>query len=160
MTTVAKNYAFVVAALIIFALPPLISDSVFHAIRVRFHTVGIQSPIENYQGDALFFLVVTAFLLAPWTIAIAFRIKGISDWAALVPLLALIICWLLRQRERPIDTQHIVSWISYIGYSCAAIGSVGSARQERRWIQLIWLPAMFFLILFVAADWCLDVFME
>ena len=160
MNAITKNNALIAVALIICTLPPLVSGSVFHAIRVSFNTVGLQTPIENYLGDTVFFLVATAFFITPWVVAIAFRLKGISNWNAVVPLLALIICWLLRQRERPLDFEHIVSWIAYIGFSYAVIGYVGSGHQERHWLKLVWLPSMFFLILLLGADWWFNVFFE
>jgi hypothetical protein len=160
MTAVTKNFTLAAAALAVSTLPPLLAGTVFHTIRNRYNTVGIQTPTENYSGDIVFFLVATTFLLAPWGVALAFRIKGIPGWVAFIPLIALIACWLINQRERPAESAELLSWLAFMGYACSAIGSSASERDDRRWLRLIWLPSMFFLIFFVAAGWWFDVFFE
>lgn len=160
MNAAAKNFSLVTAALALSALPALIAGPVFHAIRLQFDTVGIQSAVQNYLGDAVFFLVATLFLLVPWIVAFALRIRGIPDWAATIPLIALITYWLLNQRDLPAESARLLSWIAFMGYAFSAIGSAGAGREDRRWIRLIWFPSMFFLIFFVAAGWLFDVFFE
>ena len=160
MTAVTKNFTLAAAALAISTLPPLFADTIFHTIRLRFNTVGIQTPTDNYSGDVVFFLVVTTFLLTPWVVAFALRIKGISDWVVFIPLIALIACWLINQRERPAESAQLLSWVAFMGYACSAIGCAASERDDRHWLRLVWFPTMFFLIFFVAAKWWFDVFFE
>lgn len=160
MTAVTKNFTLAAAALAISTLPPLFARTIFHTIRLRFNTVGIQTPMENYSGDAVFFLVATAFLLTPWVVTFALRIKGIPDWVAVIPLIALIACWLLNQRERPAESAQLLSWVAFMGYASSAVGCAASERDDRRWLRLAWFPSMFFLIFFVAAGWWFDVFFE
>ena len=160
MTVATKNTILVAAALVISAFPPLIAGTVFRAIRIRFNTVGIQTPTQDYSGDVVFFLVATLFLLVPWLVTFALRIRDIPDWAAAIPFIALIACWLLNQRERPADSAQLLSWVGFMGYACSAIGSAGSEREGRRWLRFVWLPRMFFLTFFVAVGWWFDVFFE
>jgi hypothetical protein len=160
MTAVTKNFILAAAALAISTLPPLFADTIFHTIRNRFNTVGIQTASDNYTGDVVFFLVVTTFLLTPWIAAFALRIKGISDWAAFIPLIALIACWLINQRERLAESAQLLSWVAFMGYACSAIGCAASERDDRRWLRMVWFPSMFFLIFFVATKWWFDVFFE